>query len=81
MFDAVSELSEIRELRQRNRKKSFRRERSRLDKFTFELLELHRAGASSNDLQLYLKNRHRVRVDRSTISRWLQKNASPGTQK
>jgi len=71
-FDAASELEKIKHSRKEIRRKSCYA-KSKLDKFKFELLNLHRSGASLGDLQFFLrKNRTTAAV--STIQRWLKKN-------
>lgn len=72
-FDPATELDEIRTLRRRRRLPRYWRGRSQLDPHTSQLLELHDRGASSNDLRTWLYERHNLRVDRSTVTRWLQK--------
>jgi arginine repressor len=70
-FDAKSELEEIKQSRKKIRRKRYTK--SRLDKFKFELLKLHKSGASLGDLQFFLK-KNRTKVAQSTISRWLKKH-------
>jgi len=70
-MDAQKTLAEIREKRALTRKK--RHSRSKLDKFTFEILELKNVGATLSELQLFLRQ-NRVKVELSTISRWLKKH-------
>ncbi|EID5629741.1 hypothetical protein ABV825_005128, partial [Escherichia coli] len=52
-------------------KKTYRK--SRLDRYTGELLQLYRAGASAAELQRWLREK-RIRVVLSTVTRWLAKN-------
>lgn len=70
-FDAASELEKTRELRRRRRMPNYWPGRSQLDKYAGELLQLHDEGASSNDLRVWLAESRKLRVNRSTISRWL----------
>jgi len=72
-FDPAAELDEIRTLRRRRRLPRYWRGRSQLDRHAAELLQLHDAGASSNDLRAWLSERQNLLVDRSTVTRWLQK--------
>lgn len=72
-FDPHTELQQIHERRQRRRLPRYWRGRSQLDHHAAELLQLHDAGASANDLREWLQVTHRLRVDRSTVTRWLQK--------
>lgn len=70
-FDAKTELAALQQ-----QTKTIRQRRyavSRLDKYTGELLELHRAGATPAELQRWLRAR-RIRVVHSTVARWLTKN-------
>lgn len=71
-FDAISELEEIKQSRKKIRRKRYTK--SRLDKFKFELLKLHKSGASLGDLHFFLR-KNRTKVALSTISRWLKKHA------
>jgi hypothetical protein len=72
-FDVQSELSTLKTQTKTIRKRSYRQRKSRLDKFKFELLELHRAGASGAELQRYLRSK-RIKVTHSTVQRWLVNN-------
>lgn len=72
-FDAEAEVAKL-EQRLKVRAKS-RRYKSKLDKYKHELLALRRAGGSLGALQLHLADR-KVKVDRSTISRWLTKHGA-----
>lgn len=72
-FDPHTALAQVRERRQRRRLPRYWRGRSQLDRHAAELLQLHDAGASANDLREWLQVTHRLRVDRSTVTRWLQK--------
>ena len=70
-FDPKMELAALRQQTQIIRKQRYAR--SRLDKFTDELQSLHRAGASTAELQRWLRDR-RIRVVHSTVARWLTRN-------
>lgn len=72
-FDPADELQKIRELRQQRQRRRYWRGRSQLDAHSAKLLALHDQGGSANDLRVWLKEHHKLRVDRSTICRWLQK--------
>lgn len=69
-FDANQELARLQQLKKLSRKKTF--PRSKLDPYTHELSELRKAGATLADLQRWLRLK-RVRVEHSTISRFLNK--------
>jgi len=71
-FDAASELEKIKQSRKEIRRTS-RYAKSKLDNFKFELLKLHKSGASLGDLQFFLR-KNRTKVALSTISRWLKKH-------
>ena len=71
MFDADMALAEVRQVRKVMKRRIYNK--SRLDRFRAELAQMHRAGASLGDLQVWLRKVKRVRVDRSTIHRYLQK--------
>lgn len=70
-FDTQREMTKLREQTQTIRKKRYRK--SRLDRHTGELLQLHRAGASAAELQRWLREK-RIRVVLSTVTRWLSRN-------
>lgn len=72
-FDAKSELQEIHQIRKKRRLPRYWRGRSQLDQHAAELLELNDQGASANDLRIWLQERKKLSVDRSTVCRWLQK--------
>lgn len=71
-FNPLSEVARLAELRKSSRKNS-RFRSSRLDRFSFELLQLHQAGAKTVDLQRWLREHH-IKVNFTTVSRWLKKN-------
>ncbi|MDD1829924.1 hypothetical protein LRP52_48195 [Photobacterium sp. ZSDE20] len=73
-FDVQSELSALKAQTKAIRKRVYKTRKSRLDKFKFELLELHKAGASTAELQRWLRQNRRTKVVHSTILRWLDKN-------
>lgn len=73
MFNDLRETAALRKQTQQIRKRSYFQRRSRLDKYTGELLSLHRAGCSIAELQRWLRKR-RIKVAHSTVSRWLQKH-------
>lgn len=70
-FDACRELTTLREQTRTIRKTRYRK--SRLDRHSGELLQLHREGASAAELQRWLREK-RIRVVLSTVTRWLAKN-------
>lgn len=55
------------------RKRQYKQRKSRLDKFKFELLSLHQAGASGAELQRFLRSQ-RISVAHSTVQRWLERH-------
>lgn len=70
-FDAQAEVDRIRLRRAEARRKLFRK--SRLDRYQTELLAMRRAGASCADLAEWLRVRHRCKISRSSIDRYLKK--------
>jgi hypothetical protein len=70
-FDAQGEVDRIRTRRAEARRKLFRK--SRLDRYQTELLAMRRAGASYADLAEWLRFRHRCKINRSSIDRYLKK--------
>ena len=69
VFDPLTELATLRQQTATIRKRNF--VRSRLDRHAGELLALHRAGASTAELQRWLAERG-ITVAHSTVSRWLK---------
>lgn len=70
-FDVNNELKKLREQTKIIRKRRY--SRSRLDKYAGELLAMYRAGATTAQLQRWLR-RHRIKVVHSTVARWLAKH-------
>lgn len=71
-FNVQKELLALKVQTKSIRKRSYSARKSRLDKFKFELLELHKAGCSIAELQRFLRSK-RIKVAHSTVSRWLVK--------
>ena len=71
VFDPLTELATLRQQTATIRKRNF--VRSRLDRHAGELLALHRAGASTAELQRWLRER-RIKVVHSAVARWLAKH-------
>jgi len=67
MFDAQKELTEIKVLNNKNRKKRY--SKSKLDKYHDELLALRTSGATFTECKAWLQSR-KVRVAWSTVQRW-----------
>lgn len=70
MFDPMKELKAIKEQRSVARRKRY--QESKLSKYCSELLELRKAGASYVDLALWLRTQRRMRVQPSSIQRFLR---------
>jgi hypothetical protein len=75
-FDPISELARLRQQDAITRKTSYRRRLSRLDHHTNELLGLHNAGASTAEIQRWLRREQRITVVFTTVSRWLAKHTT-----
>ncbi|WP_418115033.1 hypothetical protein RJD40_21670 (plasmid) [Vibrio scophthalmi] len=73
-FDVQSELLILKSQTQSMRKRSYSARKSRLDKYKYQLLELHQAGATGAELQRWLRTNKRIKVAHSTVLRWLEKN-------
>jgi len=69
-FDPHKELAEVKSLRTVQRRKRFRK--SKLDRYRAELVAMYRTGASSQDLATWLRMKHRMKVHRSSIARYLR---------
>lgn len=70
-FDAHSEVERIRSRRAEARRKLYRK--SRLEKYRAELVAMKQAGASCADLAEWLRVKHRIKIHRSSIDRYLSK--------
>lgn len=68
-FDAAAELAAVRQRRQVARRKQYRQ--SKLDRYRAELVQLRQAGASAADLVEWLRSKHRLKIHRSSIDRFL----------
>jgi hypothetical protein len=70
-FDAQVEVERIRARRAEARRRLYRR--SRLDRYRAELVAMRQAGASCADLVEWLRVKHRCRINRSSVDRYLKK--------
>lgn len=73
-FDPLAELAILRQQTTAIRKSRY--PHSRLDLHRAELLALHRRGASTAELQRWLR-KNRIKVVHSTVARWLAKHTAP----
>lgn len=74
-FDATAVAAQLKAQSAARRKpRTYNQRRSRLDDYKFELLELDRAGCNGTQLQTWLAEKKQLRVERSTINRWLHRN-------
>ena len=73
-FDAIAALDE---LRARDRALRFPRLAvSSIDEHGYHVLRLRRQGATIGECHRALRDDHGLRVDRSTVSRWLKRHAN-----
>jgi len=79
-FKAANELAKIREDRKMLRKRCTWG-KSKLTKYRAELIKLRESGASYGDLEYWLRNKKRVKIDCSNIQRFLKKDISILDQK
>lgn len=70
-FSVSQELAALQEETRLIRKPRYRK--SRLDRYTGELRQLHQAGASAAELQRWLRAK-RIKVVLSTVTRWLARH-------
>lgn len=71
MLDLDAEIADLKaEVQLRKLKKTYR---SKIDKYRPTVLALRKKGATMQMLQIWLEKRN-IKVARSTISRWLQRN-------
>lgn len=68
-FDPKAELEAVRARRAMQRRKQYRQ--SKLDRYRAELVALRQTGASSQDLATWLRMKHRLKIHRSSIDRYL----------
>lgn len=70
-FNADAEAARLRAKSAARRKTTYKK--SRLDIFAGELMQLRAAGASIAEMQRWLRE-HRVKVEHSTVARWIKRN-------
>ena len=70
-FNAQAEVRQIRARRAEARRRLYRK--SRLDRYRAELVAMKQVGASCADLVEWLRIKHRCRINRSTVDRYLRK--------
>lgn len=73
MFDAKTIVMTLREETRLRRKRPYRRNQSRLDRYRVEILALKHHGASAVEIQRWLRQK-RVCVVLTTVTRWLEKH-------
>lgn len=71
-FDAASALSQVKALRAAAKRRRTWGS-SRLTPHRAELVQLRQAGGSYADLQVWLRKEKRIKVEESTVRRYLQK--------
>lgn len=69
--EAIAEVERLKNLRKRNRKKTYAK--SRLDKYRGDIVMLLQGGATAVDIQKWLRER-RIKVVLSTVTRYLDKH-------
>ena len=74
-FDAKAVAAQLKAQSAARRKpRTYNQRRSVLDEYKYELLQLDREGCSGTQLQTWLAEKKQLRVERSTINRWLHRN-------
>ncbi|PLF09164.1 hypothetical protein [Klebsiella quasipneumoniae] len=73
MFDAKTTVMKLRQETRLRRKRPYRRNQSRLDRFRVEILALKHHSASAAEIQRWLRQK-RICVVLTTVTRWLEKN-------
>ena len=68
-FDPLQELNKVKEVRAILRRKQYRK--SKLQRYRYELVAMRRTGASFQDLSTWLQTKHRMKIHRSSIARYL----------
>lgn len=76
-FDAQEIAARLKsETRIRRKPRTYAQRRSKLDDYTYELLQLDAAGCNGSELQRWLAERG-ITAGRSTVNRWLHRNRKP----
>ena len=70
-LDPAAELAAIHQRRKIARRRPY--QRSKLERYRAELVQLRRAGASYPDLVTWLRTRHRMTVAHTTVMRYLRR--------
>ena len=68
-FDPIGTLQAVKEHRAMRRRQQFRK--SKLDRFRAEIVALKKSGASGQDIVTWLKMKHRLKINRSSVVRYL----------
>lgn len=68
-FDPKAELEAVKAKRAMQRRTTYRK--SKLERYRAELVAMREAGASSQDLAVWLRMKHRLKIHRSSIDRFL----------
>lgn len=71
-FDAVKEVEAIKTKLRKAKRGNYVKGKSKLDKYTGELIAMRQAGASFTVLAEWLSVRHRVKITRMSICRFLR---------
>jgi hypothetical protein len=71
VFDEKAETERLKQQTRIIRKKTYKRRKSRLDRYKGELLALQKEGCTTAELQRWLREK-RIKVVHSTVARWLQ---------
>lgn len=79
IFDAKSEVIKLKIQTQEIRKRPYKNRKSKLDKFTYEILSLYDEGATVSEIMRWLKSNKRINVAHSTIQRWLTRYGQKST--
>jgi DNA invertase Pin-like site-specific DNA recombinase len=69
-FDAVAEVAILKAQTESRKKRSYTQRKSKLYKFNFEIIKLRENGASFAEIQSWLLTKKRLKVSRTTISRF-----------
>ena len=72
-MDIEKEIRRLKAQTRQIRKRSYSRRKSRLDRYHGEILALHKAGATSAEIQRWLQEK-RIKVHRTTVSRYIHNN-------
>lgn len=74
-FDVNKDKQALKEQTKAIRKRTYKKRKSRLDRYKGEILALHNAKVTPTEIRRWLRAK-RIKVVLTTVIRWLEKNGS-----